>query len=148
MNFDIVNTACSSAWDYPVLDIGSRSLRNCCKTPHNKIPVTDLALGTDLFKKFIHFVGFTNKGSIAIIESAVDKIKIRANAVEIPQPAETRKGGEGREKERAASSEPSAELLAARAIRERCRSEISHKPPAQTVSDETENDHISMNSRI
>lgn len=53
MNFDIVNTACSSAWDYPVLDIGSRALRNCCKTPHNKIPVTDLALGTDLFKKFI-----------------------------------------------------------------------------------------------
>lgn len=50
---NMLNTACSSAWNYPVLDISGRSLCNCCKTPHNRVSTKDLELGTDLFKKFI-----------------------------------------------------------------------------------------------
>lgn len=50
---DILQTACEYAWTYPVLNIGERTLRNCCRTPQEKISLENLNLGTDLFKKFI-----------------------------------------------------------------------------------------------
>jgi len=43
----IKDTACSFAWTYPIIDLGRRELRNCCRTPANTI---NQPLDIDIFK--------------------------------------------------------------------------------------------------
>lgn len=47
---DIEKTACRYAWSYPIIDIGRAELRNCCRTPYNKLNEKDWLMGTDIFK--------------------------------------------------------------------------------------------------
>lgn len=43
----INDTACNYAWTYPIIDLGRRELRNCCRTPASTI---DQSLDIDIFK--------------------------------------------------------------------------------------------------
>lgn len=43
----IKDTACNFAWTYPIIDLGRRELRNCCRTPANTI---NQPLDIDIFK--------------------------------------------------------------------------------------------------
>lgn len=43
----IKDTACSYAWTYPIIDLGRRELRNCCRTPANAI---NQPIDIDIFK--------------------------------------------------------------------------------------------------
>lgn len=46
----IEKTACRYAWSYPIIDIGRAELRNCCRTPFNKISDQDWNTGINIFK--------------------------------------------------------------------------------------------------
>ncbi len=59
-------------------------LKNLYKHHDSKNTMIYIRSFCELFKKFIHFVGYTNKESITIIESTVDSIKAQTHTVEIP----------------------------------------------------------------
>jgi organic radical activating enzyme len=48
----IVDTACQFAWDYTVLMLSRKELRNCCRTVTNKVAPEELAKGKNFIKEF------------------------------------------------------------------------------------------------
>jgi hypothetical protein len=48
----MLDTICEYAWDYTILMLSRKEMRNCCRTMTNKLTSADLANGKDLVKNF------------------------------------------------------------------------------------------------